>query len=75
MRVNQFVTNINTGQIETMVAFYRDVVGLTPDPDDEPGAFMVGSASFVALIIESHDAVARHPSTSSSTTSSPSTRG
>lgn len=57
MNVNQFVTNVNTGQLDAMVAFYRDVIGLTVKEEFGPGAFMAGSADFIALIIESHDAV------------------
>lgn len=56
MKVNQFIVNINTNQLERMVAFYRDVVGLTPSKDF-PGAFMAGSADFPALIIETHSEV------------------
>ena len=57
MKVDQFVVNINSEQPETLIAFYRDVVGLTPNEEMGPGAFMAGSSSFIALIIEGHSDV------------------
>ncbi len=57
MQVDQFVVSLNSGQPETLIAFYRDTVGLTVNPDFGPGAFMVGSSDFIALIIEGHDGV------------------
>ena len=57
MHVNHFVTNLNTSQPDTMIAFYRDTVGLTVNPDLGPGAFMAGDSSFIALIIETHSDV------------------
>jgi predicted enzyme related to lactoylglutathione lyase len=57
MKVEQFVVNVNSQQPEKLIAFYRDVVGLTVNPDFGPGAFMVGSSSFVALIVEGHSEV------------------
>lgn len=57
MRVDQFVVNINSGQPEKMIEFYRDVVGLAVNTDLGPGAFMAGSSSFIALIIEGHSDV------------------
>ncbi len=57
MQVNQFVVSINSEQPEAMIAFYRDKVGLTVNPGVGPGAFMAGSADFIALIIEGHEAV------------------
>ena len=54
MKVHQFVVNINSEQPETLIAFYRDIVGLTPNEEMGPGAFMAGSSSFIALIIEGH---------------------
>jgi catechol 2,3-dioxygenase-like lactoylglutathione lyase family enzyme len=54
MQVNHFVTNLNTGQLDTMVAFYRDTIGLQANPDLGPGAFMAGDSSFIALIVEEH---------------------
>jgi predicted enzyme related to lactoylglutathione lyase len=57
MQVDQFVVSVNSEQPEAMIAFYRDKVGLTVNPDFGTGAFMAGSADFIALIIEGHDAV------------------
>ncbi len=57
MNVEQFVVNVNSGQPEALIAFYRDTVGLTPNAEMGPGAFMAGSSSFIALIIEGHDDV------------------
>ncbi len=57
MNVEQFVVNVNSEQPEKLIAFYRDVVGLTVNSDFGPGAFMVGSSSFVALIVEGHSEV------------------
>ena len=61
MEVNQFVVAVNSEQPDKMIAFYRDVVGLTVNPDFGPGAFMAGLSNFIALIIEGHSEVkARH---------------
>jgi predicted enzyme related to lactoylglutathione lyase len=57
MHVQQFVVNVNSADPERLASFYRDVVGLEPAPDVGPGAFMAGSSSFIALIIEGHDAI------------------
>ncbi|MGB2696146.1 MAG: VOC family protein [Dehalococcoidia bacterium] len=57
MNVEQFVVNINSEQPEKLIAFYRDVVGLTPNPEFGPGAFMAGSSSFIAFIVEGHSDV------------------
>jgi|SRR4029453_11595300 predicted enzyme related to lactoylglutathione lyase len=57
MRVEQFVVNINSQQPDTLVAFYRDTLGLTVNPDFGPGAFMAGSSSFISLIVEGHSEV------------------
>lgn len=58
MKVNQFVVNVNSGDPERLIGFYRDKLGLTVNPDAGPGAFMAGSANFISLIIEEHDQVA-----------------
>jgi predicted enzyme related to lactoylglutathione lyase len=55
--VEQFVVNVNSSQPEKLIEFYRDTVGLTVNEKMGPGAFMAGSASFIALIIEGHDDV------------------
>ncbi|MGH2610997.1 MAG: VOC family protein [Tepidiformaceae bacterium] len=57
MNVNHFVTNLNTNQLDTMIAFYRDTLGLEVRPEFGPGAFMAGSSGFIALIIEEHSDV------------------
>ena len=54
MKIDQFVVNVNSEQPEKLVAFYRDILGLTANADFGPGAFMAGSSSFIALIIEGH---------------------
>lgn len=57
MKVNEFVVNVNSADPERLIAFYRDTLGLTVNPDLGPGAFMAGSANFISLIIEPHDQV------------------
>ena len=57
MKVGQFVVNVNSQEPEKLIAFYRDVVGLTVNPDFGPGAFIVGSSTFVAFIVEGHSEV------------------
>jgi predicted enzyme related to lactoylglutathione lyase len=57
LKVDQFVVNVNSERPERLIAFYRDIVGLTPNPDIGTGAFMAGSSSFIALIIEGHSEV------------------
>ncbi len=57
MDVEHFVVNVNSAAPEKLIEFYRDVVGLTVNAEMGPGAFMAGSASFIALIIEGHDDV------------------
>ena len=54
MNVEQFVVNVNSAEPEKLIAFYRDTVGLAVNAEMGPGAFMAGSSSFVALIIEGH---------------------
>jgi len=55
--VEQFLLNVNSQESEKLIAFYRDIVGLRVNPDFGPGAFMVGSSSFVSLIVEGHSEV------------------
>ena len=55
MKVEQFVVNVNSQDPEKLIAFYRDIVGLKVNPDFGPGAFMVGSSTFVAFIVEGHN--------------------
>jgi predicted enzyme related to lactoylglutathione lyase len=47
MNVNSFVLNITSDQPEKLVAFYRNVVQLPPNPQIGDEAFSVGGASFV----------------------------
>ena len=57
MKVEQFVVNVNSEEPEKLIAFYRDIVGLKVNPDFGPGAFMAGSSTFVAFIVEGHSKV------------------
>ncbi len=57
MKVEQFIVNVNSQEPEKLIAFYRDIVGLKVDSDFGPGAFMVGSSTFVAFIVEGHSEV------------------
>ena len=57
MKVEQFVVNVNSQDPERLIAFYRDVLGLTVNTEIGPGAFMVGSSSFVSFIVEGHSEV------------------
>jgi predicted enzyme related to lactoylglutathione lyase len=57
VKVEQFVVNVNSQEPEKLIAFYRDIVGLAVNSDFGPGAFMAGSSSFVALIVEGHSEV------------------
>jgi len=58
MEVAQFLTIVHTEQPERLISFYKDVVGLAPNFDVTPGAFMAGSSDFVSLIIEPHSEIA-----------------
>ena len=57
MKADQFAVSVNSEQPEKLIAFYRDVVGLTPGPPVLPGSFIAGSSSFPAFIIGDHSAV------------------
>lgn len=57
MNVAQIVTNVNSQDPQRLIAFYQDVVGLTPAFDFAPGAFAVGPSKAVALLIEGHSEV------------------
>ena len=57
MEAIQFAVGVNSTEPEKLIAFYRDVVGLTPGPEVVPGSFMAGSASFFAFIIGDHSAL------------------
>jgi predicted enzyme related to lactoylglutathione lyase len=47
MKVNSLVVNITSEQPQQLTAFYRDVVGLAPNPDVGEGGFLVGGATFI----------------------------
>jgi len=47
MQVSQLVLNVNSEQPDRLITFYRDVVGLQPNPAIGPGAFVVGGAMFM----------------------------
>lgn len=55
MNAREFIVNVNSRRPERLIDFYKDVVGLTPQFEVTPGAFMAGSSGFVSLIIEEHD--------------------
>ena len=46
MTINSFNVNVTSEQPERMQEFYRDVVGLTPNPDYGEGAFGAGGTMF-----------------------------
>src|SRR5439155_20565746 len=54
MKVNAFNVNVCSEDPERLIAFYRDVVGLTPMPQISPGAFMVGTTGF---LVDGHSGV------------------
>jgi predicted enzyme related to lactoylglutathione lyase len=57
MKADHFVVTLHSEQPDAMIAFYEHVVGLTPNNDVTPGAFMAGSSDFVAFIIEGHSEI------------------
>lgn len=57
MDVSQFVLTLGSANPDRLVAFYRDVVGLRTDPTVGPGAFLAGSSTFIAFIVEAHGAL------------------
>ena len=55
MKVNQFLLNINSGQPQELLRFYRDVVGLPAHPDESrESTLMLGN---VELVFDSHSEV------------------
>jgi predicted enzyme related to lactoylglutathione lyase len=54
MSVNQFIFNVNSENPERLHKFYRDVIGLTPNPDMGESALMAGSTPF---LIDGHTGV------------------
>ncbi len=47
MKVNSLVINVTSEQPQQLTVFYRDVVGLAPNPDVGEGGFLVGGATFI----------------------------
>ena len=47
MEVVSFNVMVNSVDPQQLTAFYRDVVGLTPHPEIDEGAFVVGGAEFL----------------------------
>ena len=54
MKVNQFILNVTSENPERLHKFYRDVVGLTPNPDMGELALMAGTTPF---LIDGHSNV------------------
>ena len=54
MAVDSFLVNVNSAKPEEMRTFYREIVGLKPNPDMGEGAMMAAQTPF---IIDGHDAV------------------
>jgi predicted enzyme related to lactoylglutathione lyase len=46
MKVNSFNVNITSEQPDRLLAFYRDIVGLKPQPEFGEGALDAGGTSF-----------------------------
>jgi predicted enzyme related to lactoylglutathione lyase len=57
MDVQHLIVTLNSKDPEALVAFYRDVVGLTPADDGPPGSFMVGSSAMFSFLVEGHSEV------------------
>lgn len=71
MEVQSFAVNLTSEQPEPLFAFYRDVVGLPPQPDMGDHALVLGGAT---LFVDGHSATkgaARSLSARCSTCSSP----
>ena len=54
MKVTQCIVNVNSGDPDKLVTFYRDVIGLEPNPDMGPNAFNAGGTMF---LIDGHSEV------------------
>ena len=54
MNVENLIVNVTSEQPDELKRFYRDVVGLPPNPDAGEAAFMAGSAMF---IIDGHSEI------------------
>ena len=55
MNATGFVFNINSAQPDTLRDFYRDVIGLKPNPQMGEGALLAGDTPF---LIDSHSEIA-----------------
>lgn len=47
MKVSGFIVNVTSEQPEKLIGFYRETVGLSPNPDIGAGAFQVDGATFI----------------------------
>ena len=47
MKVNSLVVNVTSEQPQQLTAFYRDIVGLGPNPDIGEAAFDAGGTAFL----------------------------
>ena len=47
MKVNQLVLNVTSENPQRLIEFYRDVVGLAPNPEIGEGAFDAGGTAFM----------------------------
>ena len=54
MKVAHLIVNVNSATPESLVAFYRDVVGLNAAFDIAPGAFRADSSPLIDLLVEGH---------------------
>ncbi len=55
MKTTQFIVNVTTEQPEALVAFYRDIVELAPNPNIGEGAFQISDGS--TFIIDGHSEI------------------
>ncbi|MBI2765638.1 MAG: VOC family protein [Chloroflexi bacterium] len=51
MKVQSLLLNVNSENPAGLLSFYRDVVGLQPNPDAGPSALLAGTAT---LIVDGH---------------------
>ena len=49
MKVNQVYVNVNSHQPEVVIAFYKDIVGLEPQPEMGPQAFSLGASGTLGI--------------------------
>ena len=55
MEVQQFILNVNSPDPERLLAFYRDVVGLPPHPDEQRESTLMAGAT--EIVFDNHSAV------------------